>query len=171
MGSYEKGKAEVLAYIKKSFKEGQTCLDVGACDGKWGKLLNGYLATDAVEIFKPNIEKHDLKSIYRRVFEGGIQDYEYEWYDLIIFGDVIEHLTVSDAQRVLKYAYTRCSDLIIAVPYLYTQGELYGNPWERHIQNDLTDKLFNERYPGFEHLLPIESDYAYYHKQGIANMA
>lgn len=164
MGSYEYGKLEVKAWIKTFFKRGETALDVGACDGKWGKMLGNYLEMDACEIFEPNAKKHELASIYNHVFICDIADLPYEWFDLIIFGDVIEHMDVAKAQKVINYAKAHSRDMIIAVPYLYSQGAEYGNPWEVHIQNDLTPKVFDERYKGFE---PIwqNSEYAYYHRK------
>lgn len=165
MASYDYGKPEVVKYIRNTFKYKASCLDVGACDGKWANLLNDYLIMDAVEIYKPSIIECGLAARYRNVFNMDIADLEYKWYDLIIFGDVIEHMTVEKAQHVLNYARGRCTDMIIGVPYLYAQGELYGNPYERHIQDDLTHEIFNERYPGFD-LLWSKDNYAYYHIGG-----
>ena len=166
MGSYNYHKDEIIEWIKANFRQGQACLDVGACDGKWANLLDGYLTMDAVEIFAPNIEKHSLKDKYRKVFNADIYDLEYGHYDLIIFGDVIEHMTVERAQKCLGYAHERCSNMLIGVPYLYSQGELYGNPYEKHIQNDLTEKVFAERYPGYELLWKKpNNEYAYYIKR------
>lgn len=163
MSSYDYGKIEVVNYIYQHFAPNSTCLDVGACDGKWHGLLGHYLTMDAVEIFEPNIEEHQLRYKYRHVYNCDILDYHYSWYDLIIFGDVLEHMTVRDAQEVLRWARPRCSDMIIGVPFLYPQEEIYGNPYERHIQDDLTPELFDERYPGLELLIQPRSDYAYYH--------
>lgn len=163
MGSYDFGKDEIVAWVKDNFPKGATCLDVGACDGKWSRLLGDYLLMDAVEIFPKNIIDHNLNEKYRNAFCGDVKDLEYEWYDLIIFGDVIEHMTVENAQKVLEYARPRCKDMIVAVPYLYSQGAEYGNPWEVHIQNDLTPEIFNERYKGFKPLI-ANSEYAYYSK-------
>lgn len=171
MGSYNCGKAWIDAWIKDNFPKGSTCLDVGACDGKWAKHLGDYLKMDACEAFLPNIEKHELAKKYNKVYWGDIANLEYEYYDLIIFGDVIEHLYIGKAQKVLDYAKDRCKDLIIAVPYEYPQDEIYGNPYEKHIQDDLTPEIFDMRYPGYELLLRPAEDYAYYHKQVIANMA
>lgn len=165
MGSYNEGKSEVVAWVKERFKKGATCLDVGACDGKWWYLLGDYLKMDAVEIFQQNIVMHGLKRKYNKVFYGDICGMEYEHYDLIIFGDVIEHMSIEKAQKVLEYAYPRCEDMVVAVPFLYTQGEIYGNPWEVHIQNDLTVENFSERYKGFEILTRPVWEYAYYVKE------
>lgn len=162
MASYDLGKVEVSDWVKNHFWKGATCLDVGACDGKWHNLLGGYLAMDAVEIFTPNIEWHQLRQKYRMVFNADIYDLTYDYYDLIIFGDVLEHMSIDKAQAVLKYARHHCIDLIIGVPWLYPQGELYGNPYEKHLQADLTEELFNERYPGYEKLFGFEN-YAYFH--------
>ena len=127
-------------------------------------LICAALLMDAVEIFEPNVRNHKLAEKYDNVFVGDIKDYKYDWYDLIIFGDVIEHMTVEDAQQVLRYAWTRCRDMIVAVPWLYKQDAIYGNKWEIHIQDDLTPALFEERYPGFEILVNTNMNYAYYHK-------
>lgn len=161
MGSYDYGKTEIVEWVKENFPKGSTCLDVGACDGKWARLLGDYLTMDAVEIFPPSGARLNG---YRRVLIQDIADYTYEHYDLILFGDVIEHMTVEKAQRVLEYAYPRCKDMIIGVPFLYHQDELYGNPWEKHIQEDLTEERFAERYPQYKLLLKAANDYAYYTK-------
>lgn len=162
MASTNFGKREICEYIKGHFPKGSTCLDVGACDGKWSDLLGDYLTMDAVEIFEPNVSFHNLRQKYRQVWCRDILDVEYDFYDLIIFGDVIEHMTTYKAQKVLEYARTRCKDMIIGVPYQYKQGVLYGNPHEVHLQDDLTEALFRVRYPGYE-LLCAQGNYAYWH--------
>ena len=163
MSSFDCGKIEVVNYIYQNFAPGSTCLDVGACDGKWFNLLGHYLTMDAVEVFGPNIREHRLKDKYRRVWECDAYDFKYDHYDLIIFGDVLEHMTVERAQAVLEYAKRRCRDLIIGVPFLYYQDAIYGNPYEKHIQDDLTPELFEERYPGYEVLVQPQGNYCYYH--------
>ena len=165
MGSYGYGKPEALAWVLENFRPDDTALDVGACNGVWYDLLGNYLKMDAVEIFWPNIIVHDLPAKYEQVIYGNILDYKYEWYDLIIFGDVIEHMTVEDAKKVLAYAWPRCKDMIVAVPYEYEQDEIYGNKWEKHIQPDLTPKVFAERYPDLELFYDTGHQYAYYHKR------
>lgn len=165
MGSYDEGKTEIVSWIRSHFPMYSTCLDVGACDGKWADLLGDYLLMSACEIFEPNIRAHRLKSKYRLVLNCDIVDYTYRWFDLVIFGDVLEHMTVADAQACLAYARTHSSDYIIGVPFLYPQGDLYGNPYERHIQDDLTPELFAERYPDHELILAPRGDYAYFHRK------
>lgn len=164
MASYLEGKTEVTAWIKEHFAYGSSVLDVGACDGCWRRLLLEY-KMDAVEIYRPYAERLRL---YDRIFVCDISDLQYDHYDLIIFGDVIEHMTIEAAQKALAYAYDRCQDMIIAVPYLYKQGEVDGNPYQRHIQDDLTPEVFAERYSGFTPLWHNKR-YCYYHKGGEKN--
>ena len=189
MASYDYGKDKVMDRLlrwasKRDFYDSLRFLDVGACDGKWARLI--YQTTnravregsklgndlpeirlDAVEIFKPNAAR--ILDLYDNVFVGSIADYGYKFhqYDIIIFGDVIEHMEVNEAQYVLDYARGNCgADIIVGVPFQYKQGPLYGNPWERHIQDDLTPELMAERYPGLELMFQAAPDYAYYHKKG-----
>lgn len=162
MGSYDYGKPEVVAWISGSFPLESSILDVGAGDGKWRYLLRKYPNMDAVEAYEPNLQ---WLTGYRRTFHTDIRDFRYDWYDLIIFGDVLEHLSVKDAQAVLDYAWPRCRDVVIAVPFLYEQGAIYGNQYEVHIQDDLTPELFEERYPGFAVLCDPGHNYRYYHKE------
>lgn len=161
MGSYVYGKNEVCSWIRQNFPTDATILDVGACDGNWRTRLPEYPNMDAVEAFEPNLAN---LGGYRNVFHADMRGWEYDWYDLIIFGDVIEHMTVEEAQAVLKYAKPRCRDLIIAVPFMYRQGAIYGNPYEVHIQDDLTETNFEQRYPGYAVLCDPGYSYRYYHK-------
>lgn len=160
MGSYSVGKKEVCEWIRERFstERDDTILDVGACDGKWRKLLPDYVM-DAVEVFEPYAK---ALTGYRKVYNRDIRRFRYDYYDLIIFGDVIEHLEVKDAQKVLEYAKTRCLDMVIAVPWLYKQDEVDGNKWQKHLQDDLTPEIFEERYQGFE-VLYDAGNYCYYH--------
>lgn len=162
MSSYRKGKDDVNKWVREHFQKGATSLDVGAGDGIWSDLLRDYLIMDAVEIFAPNITTHRLAEKYRNVYNEDIRTFKHGAYDLIIFGDVIEHMTVEEAQAVLDRAKLLALDVIVAVPFNYKQGVLYGNVYEKHIQDDLTHLLFMERYPGFVPFV-IFDNYGYYH--------
>lgn len=161
MSSYYFGKDIVCAWIRENFSAGTEILDVGACDGIWRQLLPEY-TMDAVEIHGPNADRlHG----YRKVFRRDVDGLDYVHYDLIIFGDVIEHMDVEKAQRVLAYARPRCRDMVVAVPFLYPQDAFGGNPWEKHLQPDLTAEIFAARYPGFSVLCDTGLNYCYYHKE------
>lgn len=163
MGSYDYGKQEVCAWIREHFPRDSKILDVGAGDGKWRYLLSDYYDMEAVEAYAPNADQ--IMGLYRCVYAADIYGFEYDYYDLIILGDVIEHMSVEHAQAVLDYAADHCRDMIIAVPFLYRQDAIYDNPYEVHIQDDLTREIFAERYKGLEVLLDAADDYCYYHKK------
>lgn len=159
-GSYIDGKEEVCSWIREHYPDA-VILDVGPGSGTWRDLLPEY-KMDAVEIYAPTAE--EIRHKYDAVICADIADVSYD-YDLVIFGDVIEHMTVEKAQKVLAYARKHSKDFIVAVPWKYKQGICYGNQWEIHIQDDLTPEIFAERYPGLEQLWANER-YAYYHDGG-----
>lgn len=161
MSSYKKGKPEIKWYIVSHLPKGAECLDVGACDGEYYNLLGDYLVMDAVEVWEPNVKQYHLMDKYRDVYVKNIKDIFYNHYDLVIFGDIIEHLTVEDAQKVIEYAKEHSDMVIVAVPYRFEQDALYGNPYERHIQDDLTEDIFMERYKGFTLQVPY-FNYGYF---------
>lgn len=169
MASYDDGKDFIVDWICKRLPECAWILDVGACDGKWADLIRAKrsdIIMDACEIFKPNAAQ--ILDKYEQVFVGDIYNYFYpnKSYDLVLFGDVLEHMDVWKAKDVLKYARSHVNDYIIGIPFQYHQGPLYGNQWERHIQDDLTPEIFEQRYPGHELIIRPRGDYAYYHRRG-----
>ena len=163
MPSLDVGKDKVCEWIRENFKPDAQILDVGSCDGKWKRLLPEYKNMDAVDAWEPNCIQ--CEPLYRKTYHKDVAEFEYEKYDLIIFGDVIEHMDVPTAQQVLQYASTRCKDMIVAVPFQYPQGAIYGNPWEIHKQPDLTPAIFAERYPDLEVLHDTDERYCFYHKK------
>lgn len=161
--SYSYYKEDVKEYLENRFKSDISVLDVGAGSGTYYNLVGDYFSKmDAVEVFRPNIEKYRLEDKYRKVYCIDIKDFVYEQdYDLIIFGDIIEHLTVEEAQKVLKEAKKHCREMLVAVPYRYVQGVEEENVYEIHKQDDLTPKNVLERYPYLK-LLYGNDKYGYY---------
>jgi len=149
--SYTDYKNEIKEYIMRRYGTEDTILDVGAGNGTYARLL-GYPNMDAVEVYGPNIEKYGLREMYRNVYNVDIKDFHYGWYDLVIFGDVLEHLEVEEAQEVLRYACQHSKNVIVAVPYEYKQGVEEGNVYEIHKQDDLTPLKMKERYPALKEL-------------------
>jgi SAM-dependent methyltransferase len=158
-GSYKLFKEEIRKYLIEHYPPKSLVLDVGAGSGTYALLLGDYFELDAIEVFKPSADY--IEGRYRKVYNKNIKDYEYEYYDVVMFGDVIEHLEVEEAQKVLEYALQRSKEVIVAVPYQYPQGEVDGNVYEIHKQDDLTPELMKERYP-YLHLLYGNDVYGYY---------
>ena len=162
--SYKIFKPEVKQWVYDNFENDITILDVGIGCGTYWDLLNGkFKNIDGVEVFKPNIDQLQGKK-YKEIFNVDIKDFKYDYYDLVIFGDILEHLTVEDAKVVLDYAFKHSKNVIVAVPYMYKQDEMYGNKYEKHIQPDLTPMNVLERYPQLK-LLYGNNLYGYYVKK------
>jgi len=159
--SYEWGKAAIREWIFSNFNEDAKILDVGAGCGTYYWILHPkYKHIDAVEIYEKNITDYRLDKKYERVFNENITNFLYGDYDLIIFGDIIEHLTVEDAQRVIEYALQHSRTIVVAVPFLLKSG-VNENAHEKHIQDDLTPEIISERYPMLQ-LLHKNNKYGYY---------
>ena len=153
---------EIRARVLQAFpdRESTQILDVGAGAGKFRDLLHDYPNIDALEIWEPYLERYNLADRYREVCLRPaelLQRDDFSKYGLVIFGDVLEHLTVGNAQAVLERASEAGCAILVCVPYEMPQDEWEGNPHERHIQDDLTHELVLERYPMLSCLIRDET--------------
>jgi hypothetical protein len=121
-------------------------LDVGAGWGKYADLLPGW-TIDAVEAWKPNITGEQLDERYRKVWHADVADLDLGFYDAVVMGDVFEHLSRQKAHLVLDRLLPRCDEIYVAVPFEYPQGAVDHNPYEAHLQDDLTPELMAAEYP------------------------
>jgi len=148
--------------IDSKFSRKINILDVGAGSGAYGHLLkNDFPIIDAIEIYPNYIEMFNLNEYYRNVFIGNIMTFDFSEYYYLIMGDIIEHLKIEDAQKLLFDINKKEKCCMISVPYLFEQGEEYGNKYEIHHQSDLTHEIFLERYPSMK-LLWNDNNYGYY---------
>lgn len=138
-------------FVTSKIPAGSRILDIGTGAGKYGKMFGGQYHVDGIEVFTPSIEKFGLKAIYKNIFNEDARTFDYsrEKYDLVIMGDVLEHLTVADATQLIAKVQATGAKLLILVPWEYEQDALYGNDAEIHHQPDLTKAVFEARYPGF----------------------
>jgi hypothetical protein len=158
--------ADVYALVKGHKHD--RVLDIGAGAGKWGHLLGTLVPhIDAVEVYRPYIQHYKLWETYMNVFYTPAADCNVNGYDLCIMGDVLEHMTVEAAQLFLSRLEAAHVAVVVMVPFLYEQGECFGNDYERHLQPDLTHDLFMERYPGFE-AVKVSDKFGLYFRKGTA---
>lgn len=157
--SYPFFKKLVTTYIKSQFPRGASALDVGCGQGTYAHYLNKHLVIDGLDIYSPHDNEY-TRALYNKVMIKDIRFFEYDYYDVVIIGDVLEHLSIEDAQKVIEYAKKHCGLLVVAIPYEMEQ-EGNENHAELHIQADLTDEIFLQRYPGL-HLFCSNQWYAYY---------
>lgn len=137
----------IASLIRKFLKEENTILDIGAGWGKYRWLLPEY-TMDAVEIYESEIINNNLNKYYRNVYNINIIDFNInEFYGASIFGDVLEHLSIEDAQYALENMIKKSKYIFVTVPYEMKQNAVDDKIYEIHIQDDLTDKIMRSRYP------------------------
>lgn len=128
----------------------KTVLDVGAGQGVYLDIirrdLGSSVVVDAVEAWKPYIDQFNLLERYNEVFIGDIRDYHFnKKYDLVIFGDILEHMSELDALHIWEKTSTIAKNAIISIPIVhYHQGAEFGNPYEVHVEEDWnTQRVLN----------------------------
>jgi len=161
-------KEEVKNYILGRYDKNIKILDVGAGSGTYSNMLKplGYENLDAVEVFEDYVENYGLRNIYNNVFIGDVTKLEIDFssYDLIILGDVLEHISLNDAQDLLNRIGE--TNTIIGVPFNSPQGESFNNPNEIHLQDDLTFVNFFEKFQNQKPLC-LRFDYGVFVKKDI----
>lgn len=131
----------------------RTVLDVGPGSGTYGRLLreqNVVDRIDAVEIWEPYIETFGLDKVYDAVIVMDVRGLATSWefgrpawaqdgWDLIIFGDVLEHMTQDEALEVWSWAGSVARWGLISVPIVHWPQHAVegGNPYEEHVQDHI----------------------------------
>ena len=163
--SYPLYKDSVRNWFLENVPLNSRILDIGAGCGTYSDLLRGYgYKMHAVEIWEPYIKQYDLNNKYSCVYKENILKMPFDLldtYDFFILGDVLEHLSVEDAQWLMNFLKIKGKKYLVAVPYLMFQEEYEGNKYETHLQPDLTPENMLERYPDLE-LLYGNGYYGYY---------
>jgi len=122
-------------------------LDVGVGYGKWGFLvrealdfMNGRHARheflvriDGIEAF-PGYTSPLYEWVYDDVHYGDVASVSDDLlpYDLVVIGDVIEHMPKSSGLRLLRSLLKKSRNVIVATPSEFFEQEVLGNPWEQH---------------------------------------
>lgn len=129
-------------------------IDGGAGAGAWHTTVSAALEDishphvwHAVEVWVPNIERYDLAARYHHVHCDDLRQFDFtqvrgSWDNnlrIAILGDVLEHMTEEEALAVVANARAGCDVVIVSLPTIrYPQGEIGGNPYERHVKEDWT---------------------------------
>ncbi|AWT42571.1 MULTISPECIES: class I SAM-dependent methyltransferase [Streptomyces] len=141
--------AEGKDWSLERFKRHQpnTVTDVGPGEGTYAKLFRpahkGIWWT-AIEIHKPYVAKYKLKStktraMYDEIHVEDARDADNHLFhrDLVIFGDVLEHMPREDAVALLQRAEAAGAwHILVSLPIVEApQGEVDGNPYEEHVHH------------------------------------
>jgi len=119
----------------------KTFLDLGAGAGKYGSIvkeISPSVKTTAVEIEKDYIEKFNLLLLYDQIWNIPVSDiiqpkYFDSNFDVIMVGDILEHLKKSEGVDLLNFLIYRCQWIIVEFPHRYLQNAVGGYSSEAHI--------------------------------------
>lgn len=118
----------------------QTVLDIGPGVGTYLKLLKPLLPRTTwigVEAWKNYVRDFSLDKLYDLVICQDVCMMPPTYgADLVIFGDVLEHMTKDKAINVYNKFYESSRFVVIVIPIVETkQGIHDSNPHEQHVAN------------------------------------
>jgi hypothetical protein len=142
--------------------EPQRVLDVGVGFGRWGIIVREFcenwygrelrkdwrIHIEGIEVFADCITDYH-HSFYDKIHIADARRllpalFEEQW-DVVIFGDVIEHFPKAEALDLLTRAIESSAYVLLNVPLgsEWSQEESYGNPYERHLSEWSADDFQN----------------------------
>jgi len=139
--------AEGKGWSLERFRRHQpnTVTDIGPGEGTYARLFRpeheGVWWT-AIEIHKPYVTKYKLKStktrtMYDEIHVEDARDSDDHLFhrDLVIAGDVLEHMPREDAVALLqRIEQAGAWNILVSLPIVDSQqGEVDGNPHEAHV--------------------------------------
>jgi hypothetical protein len=114
--TFDEVTAHVLARIRP-----RSILDVGAGDGKYASLVakagidTQLVALDCDPALAPGLRALGYAEV-REITAQQLLDEPAATYDLVILGDLIEHLKQSDGRDLLEFLNYRCSYMLLITP-------------------------------------------------------
>lgn len=132
------GKDTALAWYLQI--QPDTVVDVGAGAGTYARLMRPHHPGrwTAVEAWEPYAARFDLVDHYDEIRITDARDLGPEAFpvDLVIAGDVLEHMTHDEARKLIAAVRAAAENFIVSIPVLHLdQGDVYGNPYERHVDH------------------------------------
>jgi 2-polyprenyl-3-methyl-5-hydroxy-6-metoxy-1,4-benzoquinol methylase len=127
--------------------DGFIIMDIGAGQGLYYNVLHDIpgVQMEAIEVWEPSVEAFKLREKYAFVWSIDVRnlpDMAYAQTDMVIMGDVLEHLPVEDAVKVFMQAYNSGAWVVVSVPNShYPQGAIDGNHYEEHLILDPPKEL------------------------------
>lgn len=133
--STHEGKAWIEERVRRH--RPQTVIDVGAGEGIYEmrmRCLSPGSVWTAIEVFDPYITRFGLREKYDFVLNQDVRTLSYPEVDLVVFGDVLEHMVKDDAIECLRSAQSSSRHVAVSVPIVrMEQGCVNGNDAESHM--------------------------------------
>lgn len=126
----------------------KSVLDVGVGFGKWGFLIREALdfmdgrlkretwqvRIDGIDAFPYRSPLHEWVYDSVRIADAVEVAGELEGYDLVVLGDVIEHIEKDVGVRFLRSLVERNGNVLVTTPLEFFEQEM-ENPYERHVSH------------------------------------
>lgn len=152
--SSDHGKNTIIQWLTENKSSISKILDVGCGEGTYPTLCKdkNNLFTSAqwygVEAWSPYIEEYSLNKKYDHIYNEDVRTFDWEkvkGFDLVIFGDILEHMSKEDAQKTVNHALENVNYVIISIPVKHMpQDAVGGNPYEIHVKDNWTnDEVLN----------------------------
>lgn len=143
------GKDAALAWYEQI--RPHTVIDIGAGSGTYAQAVRANSPWKgrwtAVEGWEPYVARFGLHGQYDSVVVADARRLVAPFYraDLVIAGDVLEHMPCADAVRLLDRVRAHAGHVIVSVPVLHLdQGAVYGNRYEEHVDHWTADQMRTE---------------------------
>lgn len=137
--SSDEGKQELKVFLS-NVNDVSSVLDIGPGAGTYFDLLSDTFKNarwTGIEVWKPYIERFSLSSKYDIIINDDALKIDWpsmDNYDMIIMGDVLEHMPEHDALRLINSAVAKSRLVIMSIPIItLIQGAEEGNPYETHL--------------------------------------
>lgn len=127
----------------------KSILDVGVGEGILEQIARPIFGSevkiDGIEVWKPYISEYKLEDKYDNIFNVDAREWDIWDYDVVMFGDVLEHMTETEAVTLWNKAAKSAKSILLSIPIVHSpQGAWGGNPYEIHHEEDWnTDRVLN----------------------------
>jgi 2-polyprenyl-3-methyl-5-hydroxy-6-metoxy-1,4-benzoquinol methylase len=138
--SSAQGKIETFNWVNANKDSIMNVLDIGAGSGTYHTLLSPIKKFNwtGIEAWKSYIDEFSLESKYDKIHNIDVRSFLWkDFYDLVIAGDILEHITKDEAILLVENILAHTNTLIISIPIVHMpQDEINNNPYEKHIKDD-----------------------------------
>lgn len=144
--SLRSGKEQTLAWFVNNQHEIKTVVDIGPGSGTYIELVKEQAGccVDAqwigIEIWEPYIAQFRLKDRYNTIINADVRTVDWQQLnpDVVIAGDVLEHMTKQDAVSLVDQVLAVAKTLIVSIPirHMPQDEHAYENPHEAHVKDN-----------------------------------
>ena len=143
------GKAFAIGVLQKLDPSPEVFLDLGAGAGSWMEAVRPWFLDSrwlAMEVWADYVTRFCLPERYDLTLPLDIRTAAFPQSDVVIMGDVLEHMTKPEALDVWARAREAARlAVILSVPIIhYPQGHVHGNPFQEHLHHWNTSEILRD---------------------------